>query len=202
MHHRITLGLLAAVLCATLGVNTVHECRCYAGRGRGTAVRHDARVRGTRRCRSLRNEFYRDLRRSEHQASGGHGDADAEQHDLPASTDAGRHRVSVRVQNADPLSLRSRTDGLPCHRHRRRGQSRPCIRCGRARDALSRSHRPGRDYPVAGRREHADLLAHGAALVCSLSDSSRKPRLYLPGARSAAFVKSYLALLARQSGLG
>ena len=78
---------------------------------RRRAIRHDACLRRARRRRQIRCELLGNLRRPEHQTGGRDSDADAEQHDVAADADAGRHRLAVRLQDADPYPFGAERTG-------------------------------------------------------------------------------------------
>ena len=105
-----------------------------------------------------------------------HGYADAEPDHVAACSDAGREPLGVRLRDTCSLSLRRRADRLSRRGHGHRRPGGPRRWGGRHRRPVPRSDRPRRGDPVAGRREHAALLAHDAASCAAAGCRSRKPR--------------------------
>ena len=114
-----------------------------------------------------------------------------EQHDVAASADPSRNGFAVRVQDTGSLSLRRGTDGLSCHGPRGCNQGRQGGGSGRSGSSLSGSDRAGRRDRVAGRCQHATLLACDEAVLCGVREVPEN-RIYVPAERAADFTRSFL----------
>ena len=195
MHRRFPLALLSAAVlmsAANFALQRDDTGIVLPGGGGGAAIRHDPRVRRPRRRRWFRRELPRDLWRSKHQAGRGHGNADAEQHDLAAPANPGRDSVALRLQDADSLSLRRRTDRLPRHRHG------PAIKAARAAGAdviVEPFPDPiGRDAVIQWPGGvNTQIYWHTTPPSYAPFQAVPENRVYVSPLRSAAFVKSYLA---------
>src|SRR5271170_3083272 len=112
-----------------------------------------------RRRGPLYRYCHRNVRRYQVPTSCFDNHPDAQQDDVAGGVHAGRHVLRVRFHEADPISVRPRTNRLPRDRH---GYSNPIgdgQRSRRCRGTVRGSHWARCHRAVAGRRSYAAVLA-------------------------------------------